>query len=190
MAGRVVSLLKPLAGVAALAGTGLVGEQLWRDARWRIGLVARQVRRALCCSRGFDFPLRRGRRAVAERDGLVGWWAAWMGLRSGGNGSWTLVHHGCDCNKRLGIRRVGCSPCALDGECGCCSSAGRGGIAKLAEERERRVSTFSVGEVEAMMSIHAGVDARFDALDFDDAKKWPGDRGYLGERGSMWRSRG
>jgi hypothetical protein len=32
---------------------------------------------------------------VAEGDGLVGWWAAWVGLRSGRNGSWTLVHHGC-----------------------------------------------------------------------------------------------
>lgn len=33
-----------------------------------------------------------------------------------------------------------------------------------------------------MMGIHLHVDARFDALDFHDAKKLHGDRVYLGER--------
>lgn len=134
VAGRVVGLLEPLAGVAALAGTGLVGEQLWRDARRGIGLVAGEVWRALCRGRGFGFPLGRGGRAMAEGYGLVGWWAAWMGSRSGRNGSWTLVHHGCSA-KVGGSTRGGCSPCALGGECECCSSAGRGcRIAKLAGE--------------------------------------------------------
>jgi hypothetical protein len=71
---------------------------------------------------------------VAERDGPVGWWAAWMGLRSSGNGSWTLVHHGCGCNKTFGVRRVGCSPCALDGESKCCGNTGQGQVAVLGEE--------------------------------------------------------
>lgn len=47
---------------------------------------------------------------------------------------------------------------------------------------KRRVSTLLVGEVEAMMSMHLHVDARFDALDFHDAKNQHGDRVYLEER--------
>jgi hypothetical protein len=41
-----------------------------------------------------------------------------------------------------------------------------------------------------MMGIHLDVDARFDALDFYDAKKQHGDRVYLGERQHVARSRG
>ena len=40
------------------------------------------------------------------------------------------------------------------------------------------------------MGIHLDVDARFDALNFYDAKKQHGDRVYLGERQHVARSRG
>ena len=51
LAGRVVGLFEPLAGVAALARAGLVGEQLGRHARGRIGLVAGEGGRRLSSRR-------------------------------------------------------------------------------------------------------------------------------------------
>lgn len=92
--GIVVRGLKPPAGVTTLTRAVLVGVELWRDTG-RVGLVARNVRRAL--RRRLAVKHAFGRRTMAQRDGSMWWWATRMGPGHFPRySSWEVVH-GCDC---------------------------------------------------------------------------------------------